>query len=151
MELKESEQIGKIWFEDMWSKPDFTIADKIIDPEYKPDWINIDMVGPALVKYEIKQFRSIFHDLVQKVIEIKGEENKVWVWYRANAIHNGGGWGFEPTNKRIEFEGAALLFINSEGKVFDLWDLYCFYDVLKKLGVVPALGELHKYLSGFKK
>ena len=151
MEIKESEQIGKLWFEDMWSKPDFTIADKIIDPEYKPDWIHIDMIGPALVKYEIKQFRSIFGDLDQKVVEIKGEENKVWVWYKAQATHKGEGWGFKPTNRRIEFEGAAILFINSERKIFDLWDSYCFYDVLEKLGAVPSLGELHKYLSGFKK
>ncbi len=150
MEITESEQIGKLWFEDMWNKPDFTIADNIIDPEYKPEWIHIDMVGPALVKYEIKQFRTIFEDLVQKVVQIKGEENKVWVWYRAQATHTGEAWGFKATNKRIEFEGAAILFINSERKVFDLWDSYCFYDVLEKLELVPALGELHKYLSVFK-
>ena len=151
MEIKESEQTGKQWFEDMWSKPDYTIADKIIDPNYKPDWIHMDMIGPALVKFEIEQFRSIFHDLAQKVVEIKGEENKVWVWYKAQAIHKGEGWGFKPTNKRIEFEAAAILFINTEGKVFDLWESFCFYDVLEKLGVVPSLGELHKYLSDFKK
>ena len=45
----------------------------------------------------------------QKVVEIKGEENKVWVRYKAQATHKGEGWGFKPTNKRIEFEAAAIL------------------------------------------
>ena len=151
MEIKESEQIGKLWFEDMWSKPDFTIADKIIDPHYKPDWIHMDAIGPALVKKEIGYFRSIFPDLEQKVVEIKGEENKVWVRYKAQATHKGEGWGFKPTNKRIEFEAAAILYINSEGKVSDLWEAYCFYDVLEGLGIVPPLGELYKYILDFKK
>lgn len=149
MLIEETEKIGKLWFEEMWNKPDFDLAEKIIDPSYKPDWIHMDKIGPALVIHEIKHFRSIFPDLTHKIIETRGEENKVWVWYKAQATHKGNAWGFEPTGKEVEFEAAAILFINSNGKVHDMWEAYCFYDILEELGIVPPFWELHKHLSGF--
>jgi len=151
MKIEDTEIIGKNWFEDMWSIPDFEIADRIIDPNYKPDWIHIDAIGSALVRHEINHFRSIFPDLEQKVIEIKGEENKVWVKYKAHATHMGDAWGFKPTYKEVDFEAAAILYINDKGKVYDMWEAYCFYDLLEELGLVPPLWELHKHLSNFKK
>ncbi len=150
MKIEETERIGKIWFEDMWSKPDFEIADRIIDPNYKPDWIHIDAIGSALVKHEIDHFRSIFPDLEQKVIEIKGEENKVWVRYKAHATHLGDAWGFKPTNKEVDFEAAAILYINEKGKVYDMWEAYCFYDILTSMGLVPPFWELHKFILNYK-
>ena len=50
-----------------------------------------------------------------------GLVDKVWIRYRANATHQGRGWGFEATNRRVEFEGATILYINSKGKVYDQW------------------------------
>jgi len=149
MNIEENEHIGKLWFEDMWSKPDFEIAERIIAPNYKPDWIHIEAIGPALVKYEIKYFLSIFPDLNQSVLEIKGEKSKVWVRYKAHATHKGDWWGFKPTNKQIDFEAAAILYINEDGKVYDMWEAYCFYDILTDLGLVPSIYELHKYLSNY--
>jgi predicted ester cyclase len=151
MKKENSERIGKLWFENMWSIPDFKVADKIVDPNYKPKWIHIDASGPKLVKYEITHFRSIFPDLKQKIIEINGMSDKVWVRYQANATHSGNAWGFEPTNKQLEFEAAAILYINDEAKVYDLWEAYCFYEILEKLGVVPPFYELHKFFSDFSK
>ena len=34
MKIEETEQIGKIWFEDMWSTPNFNVADDIISNFY---------------------------------------------------------------------------------------------------------------------
>jgi hypothetical protein len=149
MKIEENEKIGKLWFEDMWSTPDFEIAERIIAPDYKPDWIHINAVGPELVKREIEHFRSIFPDLSQKIIEIKGEERKVWVRYKAHATHKGDAWGFNPSNKETVFEAAAILYINKEGKVYDMWESYCFYDILTDLGLVPPFWDLHKYFLNY--
>lgn len=150
MNVKEAERIGRRWFE-MWNNPDFNIADEIIDPNYNPSWTNIDAVGPAQVKREITYFRSVFPDLEYDIIELKAEEEKVWIHYRGRATHKGEGWGFKPTNKTVEFEGVSILYLNSVGKVIDQWDAFSFYDLFFELGLVPSLGELHEYLTGFKK
>ena len=142
-----NESIGRRWFEVMWSRPDPEVADEIVDKNYNPDWVHIDAVGPAQVKHEIKYFRSIFPDLKYEVFEIVGEENKVWVRYKATGTHKGNAWGFQPTQKKIEFEGATILYISSEGKVIDRWGAFCFYEILMDLKLVPPFWELSKHFG----
>ncbi|MFX0043559.1 MAG: ester cyclase [Candidatus Hodarchaeota archaeon] len=148
MKIEESEKIGKLYFEEMWSKPDLTIANEIIDPNYNPSWIQIDKQGPEQMKHEITYFRSMFPDLKYEIVELKGEEDKVWVRYKGHGTNLGKGWGFEPTNKKVSFEGATILYFNTKGKIIDRWGAFCFYDILYDLGVVPPFWELHKYFSG---
>lgn len=131
----------------MWSMPDLDVADEIVDKDYDPEWIQIDAVGPDQVKHEIRYFRSVFPDLKYDIVEINGEEDKVWIRYRARGTQKGSAWGFEPTGKEVKFEGATILYINSEGKVIDRWGAFCFYDVLTELGLVPSLWELSKHLG----
>ena len=39
MNQRDTEQIGGLLFKKMWSKPDLSVADEIIDSEYHPNWI----------------------------------------------------------------------------------------------------------------
>jgi len=63
MEPKETEKIGKLWFNELWTDANLDIADEIVDLDYAPTWIPIDKKGPAQIKHEITYFRSIFPDL----------------------------------------------------------------------------------------
>ncbi|MFX1568914.1 MAG: ester cyclase [Promethearchaeota archaeon] len=145
MMIEETEKIGKLFFEVMWSKPDLTIADEIVDPKYNPTWIQIDKTGPAKIKHEITYFRNIFPDLFYRIVEMKGEIDKVWIRYTGNGTHLGKGWGFEATKKKITFEGATILYINTEGKIYDQWGAFCLFDIFYDLGLVPPFWELFKY------
>ncbi len=147
MSKQRNEDIGRRWYEEMWFKPDLDVADVIVDNDYVPDWVHIDAVGPAQIKHEIKYFRSVFPDLKYEIIEINGEEDKVWIRYKAKGTQKGNAWGFEATGKNVEFEGATILYINSEGKIVDRWGAFCFYDLLTDLGLVPPLWELSEKLS----
>ncbi|UYP47502.1 hypothetical protein NEF87_003787 [Candidatus Lokiarchaeum ossiferum] len=145
------EFIGKQWFEVMWSLPDLDLADELVDTSYHPDWIQMDKQGPALVQHEIRYFRSIFPDLSYNILEMKADENKVWVWYRGTGTQEGAGWGFKPTGKTISFEGAAIIYVNFEGKVSNLKDAFSFYDIFVDLGVIPPFWELYSHLKDFPK
>ena len=147
MSKQRNEAIGRRWYEEMWSKPDLDVADEIVDKDYDPDWVHIEAVGPAQIKHEIKYFRSVFPDLKYEIIEINGEEDKVWIRYKAKGTQKGNAWGFEATGKNVEFEGATILYINSDGKIIDRWGAFCFYDLLTDLGLVPSLWELSEKLS----
>ncbi|MFX0059869.1 MAG: ester cyclase [Candidatus Heimdallarchaeota archaeon] len=150
MKIKETERIGKLWFEDLWSKSNLNIADEIVDPEYAPSWILIDKKGAAQVKHEINYFRSIFPDLIYTIIDINGEKDKVWIRYSAQGTQKGKAWGFEATNKQVKFEGATILYINSKGKIIDRWGAFCFYEILMLLDLVPPFWELHKIFETSK-
>lgn len=147
MSKQRNEAVGRRWYEEMWSKPDLDVADEIVDKDYDPDWVHIDAVGPAQIKHEIKYFRSVFPDLKYEIVDINGEEDKVWIRYKGRGTQKGSAWGFEPTNKTVEFEGATILYINSEGKIVDRWGAFCFYDLLTDLGLVPPLWELSKKIG----
>ena len=103
MKEKETEQIAKLWFEDMWSKPDLSVADKIVDPAYNPSWIQIEKIGPAQIKHEIKHFRMIFPDLNYEILEMKGEEDKVWVRVKVAGTNTGEFRGEAPTGKKFKY------------------------------------------------
>jgi predicted ester cyclase len=147
MSKQRNEAIGRRWYEEMWSKPDLDVADEIVDKDYDPDWVHIDAVGPAQIKHEIKYFRSVFPDLRYEIVDISADEDRVWIRYKGKGTQKGNAWGFKATGKEVEFEGATILFINSEGKIIDRWGAFCFYDLLTELGLVPTLWELSKKLE----
>ncbi len=99
MKIEETEKIGKIFFEIIWSKPDLPITDEIVDHKYNLSWIQINKVGPTQIKHEITYFRNIYPALKYQIVDMKGEEDKVWGRYKGHRIHLGKGWGFEPTEK----------------------------------------------------
>lgn len=141
---KENEKIARQWFEEMWNKPDLSVADEIVDENYNPEWVQIDAVGPAQIKHEITYFRSVFPDLEYQIIDICSEKEKVWVRYKGKGTQQGEMWGFKATNKYVEFEGATILYINEESKVYDAWGAFCFYDIFADLELVPPYYELSK-------
>jgi predicted ester cyclase len=139
-------EIARRWFEELWSHGQLDVADEIVDPEYAPEWIQIDATGPGQVKHEVKYFRSVFPDLVYEIADIVGLEDRVWVRYRGSGTQEGAAWGFEPTGKQATFEGATILSINSGGKIIDRWGAFCFYDIFADLGLVPPFWELSQNL-----
>jgi len=139
--------IARRWFEELWSQGRLEVADDIIDPEYAPEWVQIDATGPEQVKHEVRYFRSVFPDLVYEVVDIVGQEDKVWVRYRGKGTQKGAAWGFEPTEKEVTFEGATILTVSKEGKICDRWGAFCLYDILADLDLVPPFWQLSQHFG----
>lgn len=137
----ESERIAHLWYEVMWSEPNPDLAEALVDPDYAPEWIHIDKKGPAQIQHEIQYFRSVFPDLRYHIVETAALPDRVWIRYKARGTQLGPAWGFPPTGKVVEFDGATILYIQ-HGKVVDRWGAFSFYDILTELGLVPPLWEL---------
>ena len=146
MTAQENERIARLWYEVMWSRPDPGLADELVDPNYAPEWIHIDKKGPEQIKHEIRYFRSVFPDLKYEIVETAALSDRVWIRYRARGTQLGSAWGFPPTGKTVEFEGATILYIR-QGKVIDRWGAFSFYDILTDLGLVPPLWELKDHIG----
>ena len=145
MTSQNNEHIAYLWYEAMWSKPDPDVADEIVDPDYAPAWVHIDKKGPAQIKHEIKYFRSVFPDLKYEIVETASLPDRVRIRYKAKGTQLGSAWGFPPTGKPVEFDGATILYVR-DGKVIDRWSAFSFYDILTDLGLVPPLWELKDQL-----
>ena len=139
--------IARRWFEELWSHGRLEVADEIVDPEYAPEWVQIDATGPGQVKHEVRYFRSVFPDLVYEIVDMVGQDEKVWVRYRGSGTNRGAAWGFEPTGREVSFEGASILTINQEGKISDRWGAFCLYDILADLDLVPPFWQLSQHFG----
>ena len=147
MSEENNRYIAHLWYEVMWSEPRPEVAEEIVHPDYAPKWIHIDKKGPEQIRHEIRYFRSVFPDLKYRIVESTALRDRVWIRYIAKGTQVGPAWGFPPTGKTVEFEGASILY-TSGGKVVDRWGAFSFYDILADLGSVPPLWELHKFLEG---
>ena len=146
MTAQDNERIAHLWYEVMWSRPDPGLADELVDSSYAPEWIHIDKKGPEQIKHEIRYFRSVFPDLKYEIVETAALSDRVWIRYKARGTQSGSAWGFPPTGKTAEFDGATLLYIR-QGKVIDRWGAFSFYDILTDLGLVPPLWELKDHIG----
>ena len=139
--------IARRWFEELWSQGSLEVADEIVDPDYAPEWVQIDATGPDQVKHEVRYFRSVFPNLVYEVVDLVGQEDKVWVRYRGKGNQKGAAWGFQPSNNEVTFEGATILTVNEEGKICDRWGAFCLYDILADLDLVPPFWKLSEHFG----
>lgn len=139
--------IARRWFIELWSRGDLDVADRIVHPDYAPDWIQIEATGPAQVKHEVRYFRSVFPDLEYEIIDTAAGGDRFWVRYRGSGTHRGNAWGFEPSGKQATYEGVTIFTIDPEGMITDRWGAFCFYDLFADLGLVPPFWELSKVLS----
>ncbi len=70
----------------------------------------LDMVHSALGEYKCE------------IKELISEQSKVFAKMRFSGIHQGEFMGFEPTGRRLVWDGAALFYFNN-GKAVSLWVL----------------------------
>lgn len=149
MDKERNRQTVIQWFETMWSLPDPDMADRIIHPEYDPDWVHIPKKGPEQIKHEIRYFRGMFPDLTYSVLDTAVEGDRVWAWYRGRGTHLGAGWGFDATGKVAEFDGMNIFAFDEKGLIVNRWAAYSLYDIFTELGLAPPWWELKKYLKDF--
>lgn len=139
--------LARRWFTDLWSQGDLDVADEIIAQDYAPDWVQIPKTGPEQIKHEVRYFRSVFPDLQYTIVDSAVFPDKVWIRYKGVGTQQGAAWGFDPTDKQVEFSGVAILTINEAGKISDRWGAFCMYDIFASLGFIPPFWELKQFLQ----
>jgi hypothetical protein len=140
-------RLAQRWFIDLWSEGKLEVADEIVAPDYAPDWVQIDAIGPAQVKREVTYFRSIFPDLRYEIQDTAVTENRIWVRYLGRGTQLGNAWGFAPTGRVVTYDGATILTMNDAGQIADRWGAFCMYDILADLGLTPPYWELSEHLG----
>ena len=59
-------KVAQRWFEDLWSRGILETANELVDPDYAPEWVQIDATGPEQVKHEVHYFGLFFQTLFMR-------------------------------------------------------------------------------------
>ena len=143
-------EVAKGLYEKAWNNRDFEYLEKIIDPNYHPEWVLMPEKGTSLIQKEINYLTTAIPDLKYKLVKLSQDKNTVWIWYKMEGTQTKQFFGFKPSNKKFSQDGAALLYFNEENKIYDQMGFYCFEEIFQQLGHVPYYWDLHKYLQNYK-
>ncbi len=133
--MKQNKDIVLSYYENLWNKQDKSYMDKLLSD---------DIVFRASLGVETKgkkEFEEYFDMLIKAIpnlyhgVETILEENDQ-VAARAvyNGTHSGKLLDFEPTNKRIRYNGASFFKIEN-GKIKDIWVLGDLNTLYKQLSL----------------
>ena len=98
---------AKRWYGELWSEGLLEVADEIVASDYNPEWIHIDKSGPEQVKYEVSYFRSVFPDLVYRILDRSIGTERVWIRYKGQGTHLGSPGDLSRLEKKLQSKGRA--------------------------------------------
>jgi len=133
-----------------WNDRNFEFLETIIDPKYHPEWMLMEEDGPALTIREIKYITNAVPDWKYEIVDYAENGNNVWMWYKVTGTHLGIFFGFQPTHKTFNSDGATIFFFNEKGRIIDRMGFYCFETIFNELGLSPPYWDLHKYLDSYQ-
>ena len=126
-------QMIKRFYHEMWNQFDRSIFPELLTEDIKFR----GSLGKYTLGYEefgkyIDYIQSAFPDFVNYIEEIITEGDKSFVKLTYRGTHKGEIFGIKPTNKPIEYAGAAL-FTFQNGKISEIWVLGDVYGLIQQL------------------
>ena len=112
-------------YHDLWNKGDTEKLNKLITPDFVCHFLSSgEWKGIEGTKTVISNWREIFPDWNEEVVDIIAENDKVVTRYKATGTHSGTFEGIDSTGIKIEIYEIAISRVN-EGKIAEQW---CFPD-----------------------
>jgi len=121
--MKANTLIVKSYYENLWNKQDKSYIDTLLDD-------NIVFRGSLGIETKGKQGFEEYYDMILEAIPnlyhgvetTISQDNHVAARAVYNGTHKGKLFDFEPTNKRISYNGASFFTIEN-GKIVEIWVL----------------------------
>jgi predicted ester cyclase len=101
---EENKAVVRRYFEEIWSKGNFGVADEIVGA---PGVTAAEppRMSPERIKQVVSMMRQAFPDIKYTVQEIVAEGDKMMVYWTAQGTHQGEFRGIAPTGKQINHRG----------------------------------------------
>ncbi len=121
------------WYNQMWNKWNADILHEILDDEITfRGSLGIEKKGYEGLKNYMNFIKSAFPDFHNSIEQIITEDNYSFAKLKYTGTHRGKIFEIAPTNKRIEYYGAAVFTIVNK-KIKDVWVLGDIYGLIKQL------------------
>ncbi len=133
----ESRFIGALvrrFYEDMWNRWRFDIADELLSPDVSfRGSLGQEVIGIAQFKAYMRTVQGAFPDFRNTIDAVVVEGPSAAVRLTYDGTHLGELFGVGPTGKRIRYAGAAFLRF-SERRLVDGWVLGDVHSLRGQLG-----------------
>ena len=127
------------FFEEVWNKGDFAVADDLVAPDYIDHDSSNSSAGPEGVRQEVSLYRNAFPDLLFTIEDIIAEGDKVVTRLTASGTHKRDLPGIPATGRRVTMPGITITRYEN-GKAAEAWVKFDFLGLYRQLGAIPARG-----------
>ena len=118
----EKQQVRK-FYEVIWNKHNKDAVPEILHPSFKfRGSLGSEKQGHAGFIEYLDMVHAALADYRCEIMELISEESKVFAKMQFSGLHHGKFMGYNPTGRRLVWDGAAL-FNFQNGKVVSLWVL----------------------------
>jgi len=129
---EQNKALAKRWFEEVWNQGRESTIDELFHPQGKaygfpePDSV---LIGPESFKTIHRQFHSAFGNIHIDLDDVIAEGDHVAVRWTCTMLHNGDGFGFPATGKKVALPGSSFITCR-DGKMTEGWN---FMDLTKMI------------------
>jgi steroid delta-isomerase-like uncharacterized protein len=149
MAAKDTKELTRYAFDEVWNKGNFDVLDEIMSPDsefHVPGWG--DIRGPDDFREFASTTRAAFPDFRIEIEEQIAEGDRIatrWTW---QGTHRGEFMGVAPTGQKVTVPGITMGRVSEDGRG-DSWILADMLGLLHQLGAIPQ--ELSRELSGARR
>lgn len=116
--------IGKRWFQEVWQQHNSVAIMALTSPDVKGHLEGgQEIEGPAEFIIFHQQLLAALPDLQLEVLHLLGDEQQVWVHWKATGTHTGQGLGTKATRRPLTFSGMSLFRVVN-GRIVEGWDCW---------------------------
>jgi steroid delta-isomerase-like uncharacterized protein len=133
MPLADNKRLVRRYYEEMWNRWDFALADELIAEQIAFRGSLGDSVrGREGFKEYVRAVRRAFPDFHNRVEEFIAEGDRVAARLTYTGTHTGALFGIAPTGRRVSYAGVALFRIAS-GQIAEGWVLGDLHNLIGQL------------------
>jgi len=133
MSVAQNKALVRRYYEEMWNRWDFALADEMIgEGVIFRGSLGVDVQGRESFKEYMRAVRQAFPDFHNHVEELIAENDRVVARLTYTGTHRGELFGIGATGRRVSYVGVALFRI-SEGRIVEGWVLGDIHGLMRQL------------------
>lgn len=136
METDRNRATVRRYYEELWNRWNFDLADEILAPEIRfRGSLGTEVRGIEEFAAYMRTVQTVFPDFHNRIDELIVERDLASARLTYEGTHRGTIFGAPPTDRRISYAGAAF-FRFSGGRIAEGWVLGDLHGLQKQLGVI---------------
>jgi predicted ester cyclase len=131
--------IGRRWFEDVWNARRDEVIDELLTADAIGHVESGEFRGPEGFRAMQAVFLKALPDVHIAIEDVISDGDRAAVRWHAYGTHSGEGFGFAPTQQRIDVRGTPWLVVHRD-KIVEGWDTWNLEGMLASLRTAAEKG-----------
>jgi steroid delta-isomerase-like uncharacterized protein len=112
------------FYADIWNRGDLSFVPKLLRDDFTfRGSLGTERKGHAGFAEYVSMVRGALDDYRCEILDLVTDDLRAFARMRFSGVHVGEFLGYAPSNKRVEWMGAALFTAANDGRIADVWVL----------------------------